>query len=808
MGNIDFKTIETKEALDLLDTNKDYGLTRKEVAKRLNRYGYNEVTEKKRRAIFIFLKKFWNLNAWMLEFIVVTSLLLHNFNDFYIVIALLLLNAVLGFIQEYQASKAVETLRNNLQLNAKVLRDNVWLIIPARELVCGDIVRVRNGDFVPADIKIIQGNIWINQAALTGESLEVEKKENDILYSGSIVTRAEATGIVIFTGSNTYFGRTIQLVQIAKPKLHIEKAISDIVKSLLIAVVVMLGIALVASIYKGIPLISIIPLFLVLLLTVVPVALPTMFTVTLALGSNKLVKKNVLITRLNALDDAASMDILCADKTGTITMNKLAITEVIPLNSFRKDEVILFGALASEKANKDPIDMAFIESAEKNSLLPGHFKRKKFIPFNPDKRRTEAVLQDSHEETKVMKGSFNVIVSLCKIDTTEAQKLESLVNNFATKGYKTIAVSVSKNDQTSIIGLVALQDIPQEDARITIKNLTDLGISVKMLTGDALPIAKEIAGQVGLGKNILKAPDFKKIFEESPQKAMKLAENADGFAEIYPEDKYIIVKSLQAGGHIVGMTGDGVNDVLALKQAEVGTAIYNATDVAKSAASIVLTKEGLSNITEPIRVGRMMFEIINTYMLQKIIWTMLMTSLVLTSLIFTGKFILSSSAALFMLLLTDFGKVSLSTDNRRWSLKPEARKIKDLAKVGIVLALVILVEALSLLYFGSKYFDLFTNDQALNTFTFEVLFFFATFSILIVRERGHFWESRPSKFLTSALIFDILAAIMLATIGLPGLKNLPLAETFFVLFYTLACSLTINDLAKIYLLKHFIDGKG
>lgn len=797
---IDFKSIDTTAALQLLQTDEQHGLSIENVQKRLKKDGYNEVLEKKKHPVLMFLKRFWNLNAWLLEFIIIVSFLLHNYNDFYIVIALLFLNAILGFFQEYQASRAIESLKKKLQINARVLRNGTWTLIPARELVNGDIIRVRSGDYIPADIKIIKGNVWINQAALTGESLEVEKQENDLLYSGSIVTRAEATGVVIFTGTNTYFGRTVQLVQIAKPKLHIEGAISDIIRSLLIVIVTVLCIGLIFALFKGIGLLQILPLFLVLFFTVVPVALPTMFTITLALGSNKLAKKNVLVTRLNALDDAASMDVIYADKTGTITMNKLAITEIAPFGSFSPEDVLVFGTLASEESNQDPIDMAFIENAKQHNLSTKHFDRIKFIPFDPDKRRTEAYLKDEHNEINIMKGAFRVITSLCTIDDVEAKKLEDIVTSFATKGYKTIAVSITKEEKTTLVGLVALQDIPYEDASSSIKELQDLGVSVKMLTGDALPIAQEIASKVGLGTNIIKAADFKKILEESPEKATNIAENIDGFAEIYPQDKYLIVKNLQAKGHIIGMTGDGVNDVLALKQAEVGIAIANATDVAKGAASIVLTKEGLSNLSEPIKIGRMMFQTINTWILQKIIWTVLMTSLVVTSLIFTGKLILSSSAALFMLLLTDFGKISLSTDNARWSQKPETRKITNMAKVGVALAFAVLIESIILLYLGSFYFNIFADKQILNTFTFEILFFFETFSIIIVRERGHFWESKPSKFLAGALIFDIIAAIFLSTIGLPGLRSLPLIVTFFVFCFTLTCSLTINDLIKIYLL--------
>src|SRR5437867_843916 len=795
----DFGAMQIEETLS--ESDKESGLTQREVEISLAQDGYNEVPDRKKSAVGIFLKRFWGLNARLLEFIILVSFLLHNYNDVYLVTTLLFLNAILGFMQENQASKSVDALKKKLQVNSRVLRDGQWINVPARELVRGDMIRLRPGDFVPADTKIVRGNLWMDQSAITGESQEVEKNPGDILYSGSIVTRSEATGIVTLTGSRTYYGRTVSLVQIAKPKLHIEKSIAEIIRVLLIVIVVMLTIATIFSYLRGINLLQLLPLFLVLLLTVVPVALPTMFIVTLAIGSNKLVKKNVLITRLNALDDEASADILCANKTGTLTLNRLSVTQTMSLGAFGDSDVLLFGALASDEANKDPVDIAFVDAARTRNLLPSAFQVKKFIPFDPANRMTEAILQDTNGEARVMKGAFATIAELCKLGEGETKRLEAKVNDFAAAGCKTIAVAMSKGQKKSMVGLAALQDVPRGDSGAVIRELNDLGVSVKMLTGDALPIAKEISRQVGLGQNILRAFELKDLVQKSPQEATALAERADGFAEIYPEDKYMIIRSLQAGKHVVGMTGDGVNDAVALKQAEVGIATHNATDVAKGVSSIVLTKEGLSGIIEPIKVGRMMFQTMNTWILQKIVWTVLMTSLVVVSLFFTGRFVLSSSAALYMLLLTDFGKISLSTDNARWSNNPEKRRIKDLAKVGIILALIILAEALAILYLGHMFLGVFSDDQSLSTFTFEILFTFATFTIIVVRERGHFWDSMPSKFLSAALTIDSVAAIILATIGIPGLKAIPLAQTVFVFSLTLASTLIINDRAKIFLLK-------
>jgi H+-transporting ATPase len=798
----DFDKTSAEETVKLLQSDLATGLNSIEVESRLKRYGYNEVLEKKTNPFIRFAKKFWGLTAWMLEIIIILSWILQRYADLYIVAGLLVFNSVLGFAEEQKASSAVEALKKKLQVNARALRDAVWKTVPSRELVPGDVVRVRSGDFVPADVKIIKGELEVDQSALTGESMAVEKKSNDALYSGSIVKRGEANAIITSTGAKTYFGRTTQLVQMARPKLHMEEVISNVVKWLLIIDVALIALAIAFSMFKGLDLLATLPLILLLLLAAIPVALPAMFTVTMALGSMELVKKGVLVTRLSASEDAATMDILGVDKTGTITRNKLSVAGVIPLNEFTEKDVILYGALASQEANQDPIDLAFITIAKEKNLADNSFIQENFVPFDPKTRRTEALVQKDNRKFRVMKGAVNVIAQACGLDDKETRELETRMNAFAIKGYRTLAIAKA-NDQNrpEIVGLVALYDTPRPDSKQLIQELRDLGIQVKMLTGDSLPIAKEIAENVGLGENITKVSDLKEIFQENPIKAVEVAEKSDGFAEIYPEDKYTIVKSLQTRKHIVGMTGDGVNDAPTLKQAEVGIAVSNATDVAKGAASVVLTNEGLISIVDLIKNGRVIYERITAWILSKIIRTLQIATFVVLSFLLTGSYVVSAFAIILYFFMTDFVKIALSTDNLRWSKKPDTWYITGLVKASATLSLLIIAESFWLLYIAYSYFHLTPNDQSIYTFTFEVLFFSAMFLIFNVRERGHFWDSMPSRTLLIAIALSMIAAIVVATVGIPGFQPIPLTVTLFVISCSAAFSLLLNDLVKFIMVK-------
>ena len=785
-----------------LKTNPATGLKQTEVAALLKQYGYNEIAENKSHPLLNFLSKFWGLTAWMLEFIVVLSIFLHNLSDAYVVGGLLVLNALISFTLEQSAANAVAELRKKLQINVKLLRDSIWKTALARELVPGDIIRVRIGDFVPADFAITDGALSVDQSALTGESGEVDMPTGKTVYSGSIVTRGEATGMVTLTGLNTYFGKTAELVKSAAPKSHIDEVLAKVVKWLLFIVAALLIVAFVVSIIRGMNPLQLLPLMLVLLLGAIPVALTAMFTISMALGSKELSGQGVLVTRLNAPNDAASMDTLCVDKTGTLTINKLTVAKLIPAPGFTEDLVLLYGALASQEADHDAIDMAMIGSAKEKKVINNSFVQKSFLPFDPKTRKTEAAITNGNDQFRVIKGAAETLYPLCKLDAMAIANWNKQIDDLAKSGYRAIAVAQAKDNNTQFVGLVALHDPPRADSMQIIKDLAVLGVTVKMLTGDALPIAEEMSKTLQIGDKILNASIFKDCLSD-PKKAIELLEQNSGFAGVYPEDKYNIVKTFQANGHIVGMTGDGVNDSPALKQAEVGIAVSNATDVAKGAASIVLTKEGLSSIPAPIITGRKMFERINIWILNKITRSIFKTCFVVIAYLVFGKYIISASAILIIIFMTDFVKVSLATDNVLISKKPAKWNINALAKVGLILGLLMTIEAFPLLYYGLHQLNLNVNNAALSTYSFEIILYFGLFSLFVVREKRHFWNSWPSKTLLFLIIGDMILGVILVTFGWLSFTALPLMDTLIVIGYTAVISFTINDLLKFVLLKRW-----
>lgn len=797
-----FQKVKAAEVLKILQTDSEKGLSTEEVERRLKLYGYNEVPTKKTNPLIPFAKKFWGLTAWMLEAIIILSWYLQKYTDMYIVAGLLIFNAILAFTEEQKASNAVKALQKKLQVNARVLRDGKWKVLSGNELVPGDIVRVRAGDFVPADVKVLEGVVEVDQSALTGESIMIEKKPDDILYSGSIVKRGEVTGIVVLTGIRTYFGRTVQLVQIARPKMHIEVVVSNVVRWLLIIISVPAVLTLILSVLEA-RLFDTLPIILLLLLSAIPVALPAMFTASLAAGSMDLVKKGILITRLNALEDAASMDVLCVDKTGTITMNRLSLAKVIPLNGFTEEDVILYGALASQEANQDPIDLAFITKAKERNLLTKFFIQESFVPFDPTTRRTEAIIKDDKgNKFKVIKGAVQAVAHACGYDEKAAFDLERQVEGLAVKGYRTILVAKMDTEGPKLVGLAALYDPPRPDSRELIKELSELGVSVKMLTGDALPIAKEIAKEVGLEENIMKISDLRTLEKQNSLEAAEAVEKSSGFAEIYPEDKYVIVKNLQMRGHIVGMTGDGINDAPALRQAEVGIAVSNATDVAKASASAVLTREGLTDIVDVIKVGRIVVERVKAWIVSKIVRTLQVATFVVVPFLLTGDYVISASTLVLYFFVTDFVKLAMATDNQTWSRKPDIWNITSLVKTSLVLSALVIAESLALLYIGIHYFKLSIENGTLYTYNFIILSYSAMLLILNVREKRHFWNSRPSKTLALSMVLSIVASTLVAVFGIPGLAPLPITITLQVLLISSVFALVLNDIVKVVLIRN------
>jgi H+-transporting ATPase len=604
---------------------------------------------------------------------------------------------------------------------------------------------------------------------------------------------------VMLTGARTCFGRTTELVQKARPRLHIEEVVATVVRWLFVIVGALLGVVIVLSLIHGTPLLEMVPLMLVLLMSAVPVALPVMFTVSMAVGSAELAKRGVLVTRLSAAEDAATMDVLCVDKTGTITMNQLAVTGVIPLGHSTESDVLFAGALASQEANQDPIDLAFLAAAKAHHVFDGvpAITPVSFAPFDTINRRTEAVIERNGQRLRVMKGAVRTVAAACGLQPPAIDALEARVSESALKGYRTLAVARGlKAGALELIGLVTLYDPPRPDAKKLIAELRDLDVSVKMLTGDALPVAREIGQGVGL-ENIRRVADLKAAGAQAGNESMDLLAGADGFAEVYPEDKYIVVQHLQAAGHVTGMTGDGVNDAPALRQAEVGIAVSTATDVAKGAASVVLTESGLTNIVALVEQGRTIYQRVLTWIINKISRTILKAAFVAIAFMVTGKFVVSAFAMLLLVFMTDFAKIALATDHVRPSRKPETWYIGGFIAVSVVLGLAMVVEALILLWIGWTRFGLATNDNALYTFSFLTLLYFAAFSIVSARERHWFWATMPSKTLVAALAADMLVGTVLTLVGFPGLMPLPWWQTLAIFAFAMVSCLVVNDAVKV-----------
>jgi plasma-membrane proton-efflux P-type ATPase len=799
----DIASASAPDALAALHVNPDTGLTQAEVEIRRKEHGYNEVAEKKGHPVLKFLRKFWGISAWMLELIMVLSAVLGKYSDLVVVSALLAINAVLSFMQERRAAGVVEALRRRLQVSARVLRDSSWQVIPARELVPGDIVRVRPGDIIPADLKLLTEALTVDQSALTGESKDADKTPGEVLSSGSIVRRGEGNGVVMLTGAKTYFGRTTELVQQARPTLHIEAVVTKVVRWLFVIVGALLGVVVILSLIRGESLLEMVPLMLVLLMSAVPVALPVMFTVSMAVGSKELAKRGVLVTRLSAAEDAATMDVLCVDKTGTITLNQLAVTGVIPLEHATEADVLFAGALASRDANQDPIDLAFLAAAKERHIFDNLPKVApvSFAPFDAKNRRTEAVVEQNGQRMRVMKGAVRTIGETCGLQPPAVDELEARASASAAKGYRTLAVARGPETGTpALVGLVSLYDPPRPDARQLIATLQDRGVSVKMLTGDALGVASEIARGVGL-PNIRRVADVKAASAQTGNQTVDLFAGADGFAEVFPEDKYIVVKHLQVAGHVTGMTGDGVNDAPALRQAEVGIAVSTATDVAKGAASVVLTQPGLTNIVALVEQGRTIYQRILTWIINKISRTILKAAFVAIAYVVTGKFVVSAFAMLLLTFMTDFAKIALATDHVRSSRKPETWNIGGFITVSVVLGVAMVAETLLLLRIGWSHFGLATNNNALYTFSFLMLLYFAVFSVASARERRAFWSTMPSKSLMAALLADALTGTILTRVGLPGLMPLPWPQTLLIFGYAMVSCLLVNDAVKVMTIK-------
>jgi H+-transporting ATPase len=795
--------MEKKTKKQSYETSTETGLENQEVRKRLAVYGYNEVPEKKVSFWARLGKRFWGIIPWMLEATAIVTIALGKYPQALVIVFLLFFNAGMSLWREGKAKAAMAKLKQSLRIQSRVKRDGKWSTIPARELVPGDVVRARIGDLLPADLKIVEGSLGLDQSVLTGESGIVDKSPSELAYSGSAVKRGEATCIVEATGIKTYFGKTISLLELAKPKLHMEEVTVKVARQLAIIVLASLLIVFVYAILTGFELAVLLPLAGVLLIASVPVAMPTMFTINMALGAAVLAKQGVLVTRLSATEDAATMDVLCADKTGTITMNKIFVEEEIPLSGFNEKDVLLYGALASNEANLDPIDIAFLTATAQAHLPFDAYSQIAFVPFDPKTRMTEATVNKAGEIFFVGKGSFDTICVACNVPEEEAKKMLTLVETLSAKGLRVIAVAKGADrGKLKFVGLAGIADRVREDSHEILKQIRELGVDVKMLTGDSLPIAKNIAQQIGLGKNITTMSKIQEA-ETKAKPIDSVIEDSHGIAQIYPEDKFSIVKTLQRIGHVVGMTGDGVNDAPALAQAEVGIAVKNATDIAKDSASAVLTVEGLGGIISMIKTSRTIYQRIYSWALMMVARKLHIAGFIVVMLFLTHSLMLSITGTVLLLFLGDFVSMSISTDNVRSSLKPDTFDMRRLFGVSGSLGILMTIESAIFAVPALSYFGLIGNVEKIYTFGFAYLNLAGVFTLMIVRERNHFWNSRPSRFLSITVLAEILFVIAISIFGVLELAPLGILPVFAILGYAMFTTFIINDPIKVYLIRKF-----
>ena len=697
----DLKSLSLPELEKRLASSPD-GLSQAEAQKRLAQYGPNEIEEKKINPFLKFLTYFWGPIPWMIEVAVILSAVARHWPDFAIILLLLLANAVVGFWEEHQAGNAIAALKATLAIKARVKRDGKWTTPAARELVPGDVIRMRLGDIVPADARLLEGDpIEVDQSGLTGESLPVSCKSGEAVFSGSIIRQGEIEAMVYGTGANTYFGKTAQLVQEAHTVSHFQRAVLKIGNYLIILAVTLVAVIITVALFRGDRMLTTLQFALVLTVAAIPVAMPTVLSVTMAVGARLLARKKAIVTRLAAIEELAGVDVLCADKTGTLTQNKLTLGDLFSVNDIPAEQVILNAALASRAENKDTIDLAVLGGLKNAQALKG-YQVVHFQPFDPVHKRTEATVKGPDgKEFKVTKGAPQVILELSANAGQVKPAVEKAVNEFAARGFRSLGVARAEGEgQWQFLGVLPLFDPPRKDAKATIATARQMGVNVKMVTGDQVAIARETAGKLGLGTNILDASGFGDTKHHETGQLAESIEKADGFAQVFPEHKFHIVDVLQQRGHIVGMTGDGVNDAPALKKADCGIAVLGATDAARAAASIVLLTPGLSVIIDAIKESRKIFQRMNSYAIYRIAETLRVLLFMTLAILIFNFYPLTAVMIVMLALLNDGAILSIAYDKVHYQDQPEAWNMPMVLGVATVLGLIGPVAAFGLFYLG------------------------------------------------------------------------------------------------------------
>ncbi len=784
------------------------GLSAAEAQSRLQRYGRNALEEKRVSVFAKLMRYFWGPIPWMIEVAAVLSLVVQHWLDFTIILVLLLFNAAIGFWEEFKASNALEALKNQLALKARALRDGAWAEVEASELVPGDMIRIRLGDIIPADVKLVEGQyLSIDQSALTGESLPVSKAAGDVAYSGSIAKQGEMVALVTGTGGNTFFGRTAKLVEEAGAVSHFQKAVLRI-GDFLIAIAVGLSIILISvELYRSEPFLELIQFVLILVIASIPVAMPAVLSVTMALGALALSREKAIVSKLQAIEEMAGIDILCSDKTGTLTKNELTLGEPVVFGGRDAEDCILAGSLASKAENQDAIDLAVLGGLKDKTVLE-QYEQTDFVPFDPISKRTEASVKTKDGHTiKYNEGAPQIIIDMCKVADDVNKKAFDTINAMAAKGFRTLGVARSKPDGGwQFLGILPLFDPPRDDSKQTIADAIEHGVAVKMVTGDNVAIAREISGQLGLGTHIQPASE---LFHEGvdpahlSDEAARRVETADGFAEVFPEHKYGIVKALQDRGHLVAMTGDGVNDAPALKQAEMGIAVSGATDAARAAAALVLTAPGLSVIISAIDEARRIFERMLSYTICRIAMTIdIMVFVVLSMVIFSFQ-PLTAVMIIVLALLDDIPIMTIAYDNTKIDPKPVRWDMHAVLSISTILGFLAVAETFGLLLIGRQWLEnpawqswLAMDQSHLKTMLFLQLVVGGHLMLFVTRTKGTLFKPPyPSWQLFWAVVGTQVFAVLMCGFGWL-VPPLPWALIGVVWVYNLVW-MVVQDIVKL-----------
>jgi H+-transporting ATPase len=761
----DLQTLPLAEVEKRLDASTA-GLTQAEAQKRLSQYGPNEIEEKKTNLLLKFLGYLWGPIPWMIEAAVVLSAVARHWPDFGIILVLLLANAVVGFWEEHQAGNAIAALKATLAVKARVKRDGQWVNPAARELVPGDVIRLRLGDIVPADARLLEGDpIEVDLSALTGESLPITRQPGEAIFSGSIIRQGEIGALVYATGTNTFFGKTAQLVQEAHTVSHFQQAVLKIGNYLILLAVVLVALIIGVALFRGDPILTTLQFALVLTVAAIPVAMPTVLSVTMAVGARLLAKKQAIVTRLSAIEELAGVDILCSDKTGTLTQNKLTLGDPFSVAGIAEGQVILTAALASRADNNDTIDLAVLAGLKDAQVLKS-YQSVHFQPFDPVHKRTEATVKGPDEtEFKATKGAPQVILALSANAGQVKAAVEQAVNEFAGRGFRSLGVARADGQGAwQFLGVLPLFDPPRDQAKATIATAGQMGINVKMVTGDQLAIARETAGKLGLGTNILDASGFGDSKHQETAELADSIEKADGFAQVFPEHKFHIVDVLQQRGHIVGMTGDGVNDAPALKKADCGIAVSGATDAARAAAAIVLMTPGLSVIIDAVKESRKIFQRMNSYAIYRIAETLRVLLFMTLAILIFNFYPLTAVMIVMLALLNDGAILSIAYDNVHYKDQPEAWNMRLVLGIATVLGVVGPMAAFGLFFLGDRVFHL--DRPHLQTLMYLLLSVAGHLTIFQTRTRGPFWSIRPARILWIAVLGTQAMATLIAVYGL------------------------------------------